>query len=73
VVARAQAVLAMLEAGHHVAGRTPPAAPDTSQLALFAPGPHPVLHELRHLDPDRMTPLEALARLAELKRRAEEP
>jgi hypothetical protein len=26
---------------------------------------------LRNLDPDRMTPLEALTRLAELKRRAE--
>jgi DNA mismatch repair protein MutS len=72
VVARAQEVLAMLEAGHHVAGRTPPARPDTTQLALFTPGPHPVLEELQRLDPDRMTPLEALARLAELKRRAEE-
>jgi len=73
VVARAEEVLAMLEAGHHVAGRTPPARPDGSQLPLFTPGPHPVLEALRHLDPDRMTPLDALARLAELKRRAEDP
>jgi DNA mismatch repair protein MutS len=72
VVARAEELLVMLEAGHHVAGRAPPARPDGSQLALFTPGPHPVLEALRHLDPDRMTPLDALARLAELKRRAED-
>jgi len=72
VVARAEEVLAMLEAGHHVAGRVPPAPPDGSQLPLFTPGPHPVVQALRHLDPDRMTPLEALTRLAELKRRAED-
>jgi len=72
VVARAQDVLALLEAGHHVAGRTRPRPPDTTQLALFTAPPHPVLDDLRQLDPDRMTPLEALARLAELKRRAED-
>jgi DNA mismatch repair protein MutS len=72
VVARAQEVLAMLEAGHHVAGRTPLPPPDAAQLALFAAPPHPVLDDLRQLDPDRMTPIEALARLAELKRRAED-
>ena len=72
VVTRAEEVLAMLEAGHHVAGRAPPARPNGSQLALFTPDPHPVLQALRHLDPDRLTPLEALARLAELKRRAED-
>jgi TonB family protein len=51
VVARAEEVLTMLEAGHHVAGRVPPAPPDGSQLPLFAPGPHPVVQALRHLDP----------------------
>ena len=72
VVARAEEILTMLEAGHHVAGRTPPARPDTSQLALFVPEAHPVLDVLKTLDPDRMTPLEALATLSELKRRAED-
>jgi len=72
VVARAETILTMLEAGHHVAGRTPPPPPDDSQLPLFLADDHPLLDELRALDPDRMTPMEALARLAELKRRAED-
>jgi DNA mismatch repair protein MutS len=72
VVARAEAILTMLEAGHHVAGRTPPVRVDASQLGLFVPAVHPVLEALKTLDPDRMTPLDALAQLAELKRRAEE-
>jgi DNA mismatch repair protein MutS len=71
VVGRATEILAMLEAGHHVAGRVPPAAPDARQLTLFEPG-HPVLRELQALDPNQLTPLEALTRLADLKRRAEE-
>jgi DNA mismatch repair protein MutS len=71
VVRRASEILAMLEAGHHVAGRVPPPPPDAAQLALFAPE-HPVLRELQAIDPNSMTPLEALSRLAELKRRAEE-
>ena len=71
VVRRAGEILAMLEAGHHVAGRAPPPPADAAQLALFTPE-HPVLQALQALDPDTMTPLEALSRLAELKRRAEE-
>jgi hypothetical protein len=39
---------------------------------LFAQGQHPVLKELLTLDPEAMTPLEALNRLSELKRRAGE-
>jgi DNA mismatch repair protein MutS len=70
VVARATGILAMLEAGHHVAGHVPPPAPDAAQLTLFDAA-HPVLKELRTIDPDTMTPLEALTRLAALKRRAE--
>lgn len=72
VVRRAWDLLALLESGHHVAAATPPPrAPDASQLALFE-ADHPVLHDLRALDPDTMTPIEALTRLAELKRRAAE-
>jgi len=72
VVRRAEDILVMLEAGHHMAGRTPPPPPDAAQLPLFVADDHPLLDELRALDPDRMTPLEALARLADLKRRAED-
>jgi DNA mismatch repair protein MutS len=72
VVQRAWQILTLLESGHHVAGATPPPLPDVDQLTLFAQGPHPVLKELLTLDPEAMTPLEALNRLSELKRRAEE-
>jgi hypothetical protein len=33
---------------------------------LFAPAPHPLLAHLAALDPNQMTPLDALARLATL-------
>ncbi len=72
VVERAWEILALLESGHHVAGQAPPPRPDPQQLALFAPGEHPVLKALQDLDPESMTPIEALTRLAELKRRAED-
>ena len=41
------------------------------QLGLFAPAaPDPVLEEIRTLDLDNMTPVEALQKLAELRGRA---
>jgi DNA mismatch repair protein MutS len=72
VVRRARDILGLLEAGHHVAGKTAPPPPDSAQLALFKPDEHAVFQELRKLDPNTMTPIEALTRLAELKRRMEE-
>ncbi|MFH1610233.1 MAG: DNA mismatch repair protein MutS [Candidatus Bipolaricaulota bacterium] len=44
-------------------------APRGEQLPLFPGGDHPVLGELRSLDPDRLTPLEALEFLHRLKQR----
>jgi DNA mismatch repair protein MutS len=44
----------------------------TPQLALFDAGPHPVVEALRAMEPDLLTPLEALNRLAALKRQAME-
>ena len=74
VVARAWEVLALLETGHHVAGRPVPPPPDASQLGLFgadAP-PHPLLLELARLDVDALSPLEALTRVAAWQRQLRE-
>jgi len=61
----------LLESGHRVAGAAPPPVPDARQLPLFDTV-HPVLADLRAIDPEALTPLEALNRLAELQRRARE-
>jgi DNA mismatch repair protein MutS len=72
VVRRARAVLQTLEGDHRVVPGAP-AAEDPSQLGLFgAAVPHPVIEELKGLDVNRLTPIEALNRLVELKRRSEE-
>ena len=44
-------------------------APPGRQLALFAGEDEAVLDELRRADPDQLTPIQALALLAELKKR----
>ncbi len=72
VVARAGQILHLLEAGHQVAGVQPLPSPDARQLTLFHAKDHPVLAELAQIDPNTLSPLEALNRLAELKRHAEE-
>jgi DNA mismatch repair protein MutS len=79
VLGRAGAILAALEGDKPVAGgpgavrRSPP----DPQLDLFRPRQEPsageaVAEQLRHVDLERMTPLEALALLAELKRRLDD-
>ncbi|MGQ0703166.1 MAG: DNA mismatch repair protein MutS [Gemmatimonadales bacterium] len=74
VVSRANLILKTLEGEHRMVPGRPRADPDPGQLALFQEiRPDPALEELRQLDVDRLTPLEALNRLAELKRRASEP
>jgi DNA mismatch repair protein MutS len=70
VVARAREVLATLEGEHRVAAGEPPRPADPGQLALFAGGADPLVQELGALDVDALTPLEALNRLADLKKRA---
>jgi DNA mismatch repair protein MutS len=74
VVARAKEILATLEGEHRVVPGPPAPPADPGQLTLFAGehAPHPVMDEIRGLDLDAMTPLEALNRLADLQRRAEE-
>jgi DNA mismatch repair protein MutS len=49
--------------------RLKPALPD--QLALFGGAPDPFVEELRSIDVNALTPLEALNKLAELQRRAQ--
>jgi DNA mismatch repair protein MutS len=73
VVRRAREVLKTLEGNHRVASGTP-APEDPSQLGFFpdAGRPHPLMEELKTLDVNRMTPMEALNLLADLKRRSEE-
>ncbi len=69
VISRAREVLAEHESaerqltGHLSPGAEPPAA----QLTIFTPLSQPVLDRLREVDLNRLTPLEALNLLAELK------
>ncbi|MGD9854967.1 MAG: DNA mismatch repair protein MutS [Planctomycetaceae bacterium] len=76
VISRAGIILDTLEADHHdergrptIPARETQAA--TRQLSLFGPEPHPLLEELKVLNIDCMTPLEAMQELARLRARAE--
>jgi DNA mismatch repair protein MutS len=53
-------------------GRHLPDSADQTQLSLFQLPENPVLERLRSLAPEEMTPIEALAILAELKRQLED-
>jgi DNA mismatch repair protein MutS len=71
VVGRAWELLALLEAGHHVAGLAPPPAPTPlDQLSLFTDSGQQVVKALRELEIESLTPLEALNQLAVLQRKA---
>ena len=74
IVTRANAVLRTLEGEHRVVPGAPAPEPDPGQLPLFLEAPpDPALAELRRLDLNSLTPLEALNRLAELQRRVGGP
>ncbi len=76
LVARARTLLAELEGAHSGGGaglgrgEGAPGTPDDSQFSLFDVE-HPVVEQLRSLDPDRMTPMEALAVLHSLREMTE--
>ncbi|MFM8409673.1 MAG: MutS-related protein, partial [Alphaproteobacteria bacterium] len=74
VVARARALLQGLEGGTPLAGGPPVHAPGgaagSGQLDLFGPTAGSLEHELASIEVDRMTPIEALARLHEIVERA---
>ena len=74
VVVRAREVLAEHESSEHrLSGHlTPGAEPERpTQLTIFTPLSQPVLERLREVDFNRLTPLEALNLLAELKKQIE--
>jgi DNA mismatch repair protein MutS len=64
VVERARALLHGLETGASPVGRAPERP--SAQLALFAGPEEQLRRDLAALDPERMTPLEALAVLSRL-------
>ena len=68
VVARAKAVLADVESG---SDRAAPARKDADQLPLFPEAEDPVVSDLRKADLDRLTPIDALLFLRDLKKRLE--
>lgn len=75
VLRRAREVLATLETEHGRPRTSRRGARDLSQADLFAdpplvtpPAEHPVVARLRDVDPDALTPLQALTLLAELRR-----
>ena len=74
VIARAREVLAEHESSErrlteHLSPGSSPLPP--TQLTIFTPLSQPVLERLRELDLDRLTPLEALNLLAELKKQVQ--
>jgi DNA mismatch repair protein MutS len=70
VVTRAREVLAEHEFAEQQASAhlSPGATPPPAQLTIFTPLSQPVLEKLREVDLNRLTPLEALNLLAELKK-----
>ncbi len=73
VITRAREVLVEHESVERLATDhlSPGATPPPTQLTIFTPISQPVLEKLRELDLNRLTPLEALNLLAELKRQIE--
>jgi DNA mismatch repair protein MutS len=66
VVERARRILQELEGFQPPPAARRDRADQAAQLGLFAPPPHPVVERLRRLDADHLTPIQALAMLAEL-------
>jgi DNA mismatch repair protein MutS len=66
VLKRARALLRQLEGDHRMPPRERPGDEMAGQLALFGSEPDPIMEELRGIDPNTMTPLQALDTLARL-------
>jgi DNA mismatch repair protein MutS len=74
VLDRAKKILAELEAGEPSSPGTAGAVPQPAsyQLSIFSPQENAIVEELKKLDLDKLTPIEALNKLNELKRKTEE-
>jgi len=76
VIDRAKEILTTLESNDQKVVTPPKTATQIIttpvQLRLFEFAPHPVLERLKQIDPDSLTPREALSLLYELKRKLEE-
>jgi DNA mismatch repair protein MutS len=70
VISRAREVLIEHESAERMATEklSPGAMPPATQLTIFTPLSQPVLDKLREVDVNRLTPLEALNLLSELKK-----
>ncbi|MEO7103333.1 MAG: DNA mismatch repair protein MutS [Gemmatimonadaceae bacterium] len=66
VLKRARVLLRQLEGDHRMAPRGGPGDEVAGQLALFGSEPDPIVEELKGIDPNTMTPLQALETLARL-------
>jgi DNA mismatch repair protein MutS len=71
VIHRAEEILQDLERGQPAARSTPAAEAGIQQLAMFA-DENPALEDLKSIDVDALSPLEALTKLYELKKKARE-
>jgi len=73
VITRAREVLAEHESAERELTEhlSPGAMPPPTQLTIFTPLSQPVLDKLREVDLNRLTPLEALNLLAQLKKQIE--
>ncbi len=72
LLGRAAAVLQSLEDDTPIAGGPQNSQGKRPQLELFAPPPsedREILTQIRALEPDRMTPIEALQLLSQLKQK----
>jgi DNA mismatch repair protein MutS len=76
VVRRAEEALEELErkgdAGHRRQRMREMVQPQAVQLTLFSAEPDPIIEELKALEIDELTPLEAIGRLYEMQRKARE-
>ncbi|MCH9015031.1 MAG: hypothetical protein IH877_05005 [Gemmatimonadetes bacterium] len=61
--------MSLLETQHRVASQEAPPPLDASQFTLFEDSQ--LVQEIKDIDLDKMTPLEAINRLAEIKRNVE--